>query len=172
MPTRTLIGDLADLARLARPVVDEQISYQPLDRSHRERVAELYQVSYPPEVGATDFTEALAEMDATYAGDYGQLITDASLVACRGDQAVGSIQIVHRSPWDPDLDCPFIIELFVRPDARELGIGRSLLARGATACLQLGETQIALRTGDGTSPAAEHLYRLGGMHPRPAHDLK
>lgn len=66
------------------------------------------------------------------------------------------------------LDCPFIIELFVRPGARERGIGRSLLTRAAAACQQLGETRIALRTSTGTSPAARHLYGPAGMRPWPA----
>lgn len=169
MPKSTLIGDLADFAGLVRPNANQQIDYEPLDRRHRELVADLYLASYPPHIGAADIGEALAEMDATFAGDFGQRIFDASLVALRSGQAVGSIQVVHRSPWDQDLDCPFIIELFVRPGAREHGIARSLLTRAADACQRLGETQIALRTSDdgGTSPAAFHLYDLAGMRRHP-----
>lgn len=173
MPKSTLIGNLADLTRLAHPTANQQqIDYEPLARKHREQVADLYLASYPPHVGAADIDEAIAEVDATYAGDFGQLITDASPVALHDGQAVGSIQVVHRSPWDPDLNCPFIIELFVRPGARGQGIARALLTRAAIACQQLGETQIALRTSDegGTSPAAFHLYDLAEMRPLPGRD--
>lgn len=163
MSTRTLIGDLADLVQLSHPIIESEISYAPLDQSHRDQVADLYLACYPSHIGAADVAEARAEMDATYAGDYGQLITEASLVAFCGEQAVGSIQVVQRSPWEPDLDCPFIIELFVRPGARDRGIGRSLLSRAAVVCRRLGQTRIALRTGDGTSPAAQHLYAVAGM---------
>ncbi|QDP95315.1 GNAT family N-acetyltransferase [Microlunatus elymi] len=169
MPKSTLIGNLANLARLDRQSSNRQMNFEPLHRRHRQQVAELYLASCPPNVGATDLDDALTEMDATYAGDFGELITDASLVALRGEQAVGSIQVVRRSPWDPDLDCPFIIELFVRPDARGHGIARTLLTRAALACQRLGEMQIALRTSDegGTSQAAFHLYDQAGMLPRP-----
>ncbi|SDT39500.1 GNAT family N-acetyltransferase [Microlunatus soli] len=167
MPKSTLIGDLADLVLLAPPNADQPIDYVLLDRDHREDVADLYLASYPPHVGAADLNDALAEMDSTYAGDFGTLIPEASLLALRGGRAAGSIQVVHRSPWDADLDCPFIIELFVHPAARDHGLGRSLLTRAAVACQRLGETQIALRTSDegGTSPAAFHLYQLAGMRP-------
>lgn len=164
MPTDTLVGDLADLVTLADPAATGPYAYEPLDHRHREQVAELYRLSYPPHIGAADRAEALAEMDATFAGDYGRLLPAASLVAVDGARAVGSVQVVHRSPWDPDLHCPFVIELFVHPDARGHGLGRSLLARAAAACLRRGETQLALRTDDeGTSAAARHLYRVAGM---------
>lgn len=168
MPKNTLVGDLADIAQLTQRNTDQPIAYEPLTRTHRELVADLYLASYPPQVGATDIDGAIAEIDATYAGDFGQLINDASLVALRDGQAVGSIQVVHRSPWDPDLHCPFIIELFVRPDARDQGIARALLKYAAANCQRLGETRIALRTSDeGTSAAACHLYALAGMRPLP-----
>lgn len=172
MPQSTLIGNLADLTRLGHPTVNQQLDYEPLAGRHREQLADLYLASYPPHVGAADMGEAVAEVDATFAGDFGRLITQASLVASIGGQEVGSIQVVHRSPWDPDLNCPFIIELFVRPDSRDQGIARSLLTRAAIACQRLGETQIALRTSDqgGTSPAAFHLYDLAGMRPRPSRE--
>lgn len=163
MPAETLVGDLAELAQLTGQVANDSVRYEPLERRHREQVARLYRYAYPPEIGAADEDEALAEMDAAYAGNYGQLISRASLVAVRDDQAIGSIQVVSQSPWDPDLDCPFIIELFVLPAARRHGIGRALLSRAATACMLRGETRLALRTGDGTSPAAHHLYRIAGM---------
>lgn len=170
MSKSTLVGNLTDLGRLAQPDTSSDIDFEPLHSNHREQLADLYHSSYPPTVGAANNDEALAEMDATLAGDYGELITDASLVALLCGKAVGSIQVVHRSPWDPDLHCPFIIELFVRPDTRERGIARSLLARTAIACQRLGETQIALRTNDegGTAPAALHLYELAGMRHHPS----
>lgn len=173
MPTYTLIGELTSLAQLVRATTSPRIRYEPLQPQQREQVANLYHASYPAHIGAATIEEALAEMDATYAGEYGDLISAASVVALCDEQAVGSIQVVHRSLWDPELDCPFIIELFVRPEVREQGIGRTLLATAAAACQRLGETQIALRTSDdgGTSPAAYHLYRTAGMQPWPVDGL-
>lgn len=165
MPTSTLLGDLAgliDLNRSGRAVDCEFVALQP---RHRDDVAALYLASYPPGAAVADLGEAQREMDATFAGEYGVLWPDASPMAIRERKVVGSIQVVARSPWDPDLDCPFIIELFVHPDARGLGIGRALLTRAAVACRARGENHIALRTGEGTSPAARQLYHSAGMRP-------
>ena len=153
---------LADLPRSRGSAA----ALRPVTPADRDALARAYLDGYPPEVGASDPADAAAEIDATFAGDYGRLRTDASLVAEVGGRLVGAALTVERSIWDPDLDGPFLIDLFVVPSSRRRGVGESLLRAAAAACRAAGDTSLSLRVGDGTSPAAHQLYaRLGFREP-------
>lgn len=95
MPTDTLVGDLSAIAAVTAP---SDVQFRPLTRSDREPLAQLYLTSYPPGVAVATIDEALAEVDATFAGDYGELWPAASLIALRTGELIGSIQIVRQSP--------------------------------------------------------------------------
>lgn len=82
------------------------------------------------------------------------------------DNLIGSIQVVCQSPWDTDLRCPFVIELFVGPDWRPRRVGATLLKLSAAVCAGDGQSSIALRTaGENASAHALRLYRTAGMRP-------
>ncbi|WP_022882397.1 GNAT family N-acetyltransferase [Gryllotalpicola ginsengisoli] len=131
---------------------------RPITNADREDLAVLYRDSYPPEVGAHDLDEARTEIDMTFAGDFGKLRRDASLLALIGGDPAGAVLVVARSIWDEDLPGPFVIDLFVHPSHRGLGIGRALMVGAIAACRAHGDTTLSLRVGEGTSPAAHALY--------------
>jgi GNAT superfamily N-acetyltransferase len=121
-------------------------------------LAVLYLDSYPPEIGAEDLPAAVAELDATFAGDYGELRRDASFIAFRDGVPAGAVFTTRRSIWDEGLEGPFVIDLFVAPAHRGHGIGRALMLRTIAACEATADRMLALRVGSGTSPAAHRLY--------------
>ncbi len=166
MTTSTLVGQLSSIAAMPA-LAPFDVQFRPLTSSDCEELAQLYLDSYPPGAAVATLDEALADVDATFAGEYGELWHAASLVALSNDELVGSIQVVHQSPWDPDLSCPFVIELFVEPNRRRQRIGAALLQRSASICLEDGQSSMALRTaGNAASPHALRLYRTAGMRPR------
>jgi GNAT superfamily N-acetyltransferase len=131
----------------------------------RDVVAQLYLDSYPPEVGAHDLASALDEMTATFTGEYGELRTAASLVARIDNTPAGAIFTTSQSIWDPDLNGPFIIDLFVDPTYRGAGVGRALVIEAIKACVANQDTALSLRVGEGTSPQAYSLYACLGFLP-------
>lgn len=83
----------------------------------------------------------------------------SGVLAHAGGRPAGAILVVERSIWDDHLDGPFVIDRFVHPEARGLGLGRSLVLAAMEACTSAGDRQLSLRVGQGTSAAAHGLYR-------------
>lgn len=71
--------------------------------------------------------------------------------------------VVERSIWDEGLEGPFIIDLFVSPQARGRGVGRSLVQHAVQICALAGDAALSLRIGVGTSPAALAIYASLGF---------
>lgn len=107
----------------------------------------------------------MQEMALTFAGAYGGLRLDASLLAAVSGEPAGAILIASRSVWDHDLVGPFVIDLFVTPGLRRKGVGRALVIGAIDACTRAGDPAISLRVGEGTSPAAHSLYAELGFTP-------
>lgn len=151
------------------PVRVDPVVVRPLSSGDVDSIARIYLDSYPPAVGASDFSTALDEIKTTLAGEYGQLRTDASFVAELGGSPIGAIFTTTSSIWDPDLSGPFIIDLFVGPNHRQSGAGRALLIESIKACVANKDTALSLRIGNGTSPHAHSLYKRLGFVPIPSH---
>ena len=132
----------------------------------REPLAAAYLAAYLPGVAAASIDEALQEIDDTFAGEFGELRPDLTKVAVVDGRPVGTILVVKRSIWDGDLDGPFIIDLFVHPDAGGRGIGRTLLGRAIESAAAAGDEVLSLRFGEGTSEAALTLYVDAGFRER------
>lgn len=133
--------------------------------SDRVALAAAHFAAYPRHVACATLDEAQREIDATFAGEFGTLRTDASAAVLHGGEVIGGIFVVERSVIDGDPDCPYILDLFVRPDARGLGSGRSLINYVIRTCHAAGDTMLALRFGEGTSEHAKALYREAGFRP-------
>lgn len=137
----------------------------PLSVKDREALAQAYLTAYPPGVAASDLAAALDEIDQSFAGEYGLLRLDASASVIHHGKVAGAVLVVERSIWDDWLSGPFIIDFFVAAHAQGNGAGRHLLEHTIRACAAAGDNQLSLRTGEGTSPAAAHLYEALGFSP-------
>lgn len=157
--TLTLTG------RSTTPATIDTVELRPIQLSDRDALADAYLAAYPPGVAATTLSDAQQEMDDTFAGEFGTLRPDLTRVAVLQGRPVGAILVVGKSIWDPQLRGPFIIDLFVHPDVKGMGVGRALLDEAVHACAMAGDATVSLRIGEGTSPAAHALYARAGFEP-------
>lgn len=162
----TVPSDLMTLSltgRTTTPASIDAVELRGIQTSDRDALATAYLAAYPPGVAATSLSDAQQEMDDTFADEFGVLRHDLSRVATIEDRPVGAILVADKSIWDPQLDGPFIIDLFVHPEARGLGVGRALLETALHACARAGDVTLSLRVGEGTSPAALAFYTRAGF---------
>lgn len=122
----------------------------------------LYYEAYPPGVAGASVEEAVADIQASFDGEYGELWVEASPVVLRGDDPVAALLTVHQAPWDDVPDCPFVIELFTAPTHRRAGLGRALVAHTKGVVSRSTQTAVALRV-DADNAAALALYRQVGF---------
>lgn len=141
----------------------DAVELRAIERSDRDALAAAYLAAYPPGVAAANLADAEQEMDDTFAGEFGALRPDLTRVALLRGLPVGAVLVVEKSIWDPHLDGPFIIDLFVHPDAKGMGVGRALLDESVHACAVAGDSALSLRIGEGTSLAAHALYARAGF---------
>jgi GNAT superfamily N-acetyltransferase len=121
-----------------------------------DQLAALYFASYQPRDVVATQQVARAEMAGSFAGDFGELWLDLSVVACDPRRLVSAIQVVRRAPWEDTPPGPFVIELFTSPHHRRQG--RHLLTEAIRGATEAGETVIGLRV-ESENPAAVTLYR-------------
>lgn len=162
------IRTLSLRAPLVLPATADRLTVPPVSPADRDSVAQVYLDSYPAGVGADDLASALDEMTATFTGEYGELRTDASFIARIDSMPVGAVFTTSHSIWDPDLNGPFIIDLFVDPAHRRAGVGRALVIETIKACVANQDKALSLRVGQGTSPQAHSLYARLGFLPDPS----
>lgn len=119
----------------------------------------LYFESYEPGIACSGLSEAVADMEATFAGEYGELWREASLAAVdQRQQLVAAIQVVRWAPWTDTPDGPFVIELFTARPHRRRGLARALLERAMRVVAAANATHLALRVDEDNVPALA-LYR-------------
>lgn len=158
----TFIANIASTCQ--EPALPPGYNLRPCRPSDVRDLGRLYFESYPRGVAGTNVSEAVADIEATFSGAYGELWRDASLVAFGGDeQLVASIQIVRRAPWEDTPDCPFVIELFTAPGHRRLGLARALLKQALKTVTEEKHEHLALRVDEENVPALK-LYRSLGFH--------
>ena len=141
-------ADPTELVPLPQPVDLRELREQDLDAA-----AGAYRLSHHGSSSQMTIDEATADVRATWQGEYGLWLPDASLGAWRGDELLGAVLTVRDAPWDDAPPGPFIVDLFVIPSARRQGIARALV----TAAVGAVREPVALRVDD-TAPAARALY--------------
>ena len=106
------------------------------------------------------FVDALAEIDKTFAGGYGDLLLDCSFAIQQGEFLVSACLIGLSDPNDT----PLVVFSMTRPDAQHQGMARSLLQQSINALLDREHKRLTLVVTEGNMPA-QHLYASLGFHP-------
>jgi N-alpha-acetyltransferase 10/11 len=136
---------------------------RPSQPADLESLGALYFHSYDRGQACASLAEAAADIRAAFAGEYGELWPEASLVTVTADhQIIGAIQIVKRALWPDTPDCPFVIELFTARAHRRRGVARSLVLAAVAVLADAGQRRLALRVSTDNRPALS-LYRSLGF---------
>ncbi|HEX4700010.1 MAG TPA: GNAT family N-acetyltransferase [Actinomycetes bacterium] len=165
-------GELYTVVRLVRPgdadlragVPDGRLVRR-VEPSDAGAIGRLYFASYPRGVPGDSLEEAVSDITASFAGEYGEPWPDACLVASTavGD-IVGCVITVSRAPWSDTPDCPFVIELFTAVEQRRRGIARALMQHVLAEAAAAGASAVALRVAV-DNPVARALYDGLGFVP-------
>ena len=135
---------------------------RPVRKSDREDLGILLYAAFRGTIddeGET-FAHALAEIDRTFAGDYGRFLFDCSFAIERGEFLASACLI---SRFDPH-DAPLVVFSMTRPDAQRQGLARFLLQRSIDALLDRGYERLTLIVTEGNAPA-QRLYGSLGFRP-------
>jgi N-alpha-acetyltransferase 10/11 len=165
-------GELRTLVRPVGPgdadldtAVPDGVLVRPVEPSDAEPVGRLYFAAYPRGVPGDSLEEAVSDITASFAGEYGEPWPDACLVAsAAGGDIVGCVLTVTRAPWSDTPDCPFVIELFIAGEQRRRGIARALMHHVLVAAARADASAVALRVAV-DNPAARALYAGLGFVP-------
>ena len=155
----TLIGDVSRILKSEVPDI-EGYTVRPVVPGDKPALAGLYYASYSRDLVA-DMDEATEEMERTFRGEFGALDTDASLVVADGEKLVGSILTVDEAPWPDTPPGPFLIDLFVHPDARRRGLAHYMIVAAAGQLARKGKATAALRVLSDNTGALRLYERLG-----------
>ncbi len=161
----TLIADV-DESRPTAPSPPVGYALRVCQSSDLEALGRLYLAAYDPGVACASLAEAVADIGAAFAGDYGALGPAASPLIHHRGAPVAAMLTVRRAPWPDTPDCPFVIELFTDRAHRRRGLARALLAHCRAATHAAGEPALALRVAADNAPARA-LYASLGFRPWP-----
>jgi GNAT superfamily N-acetyltransferase len=137
--------------------VAEGVLVRSLNPADVSAVAHTYRRAYVDSPHEMTAVEAREELRATWSGEYGQLLETASFGAWLDDELIGAILTVLDPPWDDVPPGPFILDLFITPEHRRIGLGRALV-QTVRASLS---APITLRVDDSALQARALYLSLG-----------
>lgn len=106
------------------------------------------------------FADAVREIEKTFAGDYGRLLPDCSLLIQDGEFIASACLI----SWFEPHAAPLVAFTMTRPEHKRQGMARFLLKGSINALMDRGYSQLTLIVTDGNEPAYE-LYSSLGFQP-------
>jgi ribosomal protein S18 acetylase RimI-like enzyme len=106
------------------------------------------------------FVDALAEIEKTFAGDYGRLLSDCSFVVKDGEFLSAACLIT----WFDLHDAPLVAFSMTRPGAQRKGMARFLLKKSINALFDEGYERLTLIVTRENEPAFQ-LYDSLGFRP-------
>ena len=115
-----------------------------------------YAATLPVDLAPQGFSQELDSLPGVYGPPLGEL-----LLAKRGDHVLGCIALKSLSPGTAEIK-----RLYVRPQARKLGVGKALVTAAIQAATELGYREIKLDTLPEMT-AAIALYKSFGFAPIP-----
>jgi GNAT superfamily N-acetyltransferase len=148
--------------QLTRQEVAASWECRPVRESDRQDLAILLYSAFRGTIddeGET-FSDALAEIERTFAGAYGDLLFGCSFVIERGEFLASACLIVRSDPHST----PLVAFSMTRPDAQRQGLARFLLQRSIDELLDRGHEQLTLIVTEGNVPA-QCLYASLGFRP-------
>lgn len=154
-----LVAPMPECAGVPEPPSDIDVRASRVADLHS--LANLYFDAYDPGFASATHEEALADIEASFRGDYGEYWFDASPLALREGAPVAAVMTVRRAPWPDVPPCPFVIETFTARPYRRLGLARLLLVQAMKTVAAEGERQLALRVATGNEPALRLYQELG-----------
>ncbi|MGH8911512.1 MAG: GNAT family N-acetyltransferase [Acidimicrobiia bacterium] len=131
-------------------------------RDDIQSLGRLYFESYERGKGAASIEAAVTDVEASFAGGYGELWPQASPVVVHDGGLVAAVMAVRRAPWEDTPNCPFIVEVFVAAGHRRRGLARMGLRRSFEVIAEADEEAVSLRV-DEDNTAARELYRSLGF---------
>lgn len=155
--TLTLIAPARDLP----PEPISTVRVRPMTDADTAELGDLYFEAYDPGIASDTVEEAIADIEASFAGEYGPLLAEASLVAEDSDEIIGAVMTVERAPWPDTPECPFIIELFTARHWRRRSVARSLVIDAMSAVSAYGASHVALRVAANNEGALALYSSLG-----------
>jgi N-alpha-acetyltransferase 10/11 len=162
MRNQTMVIDLRDRLPSSTPESKDEVQMRTPTQSDIPEIGRLYFTAYEPGLVGETVEEAIADIEASWNGDYGEFWEEGSVVAELGGKIVGALLTVKQAPWDQTPDGPFIIELFVDSDMRGRGIARRLMERGLDSMASQSAKSVGLRViADNTR--AQSFYRSVGF---------
>lgn len=154
----TLVHDLSGLPDLVVPAA----GVRRMTEDDLEAVADLYFAAYEPGVACDSLDEALEDVRASFAGEYGEYWWAGSFVHEGSSGVIAAVMTVRRAPWPDTPDGPFIIELFTDKDQRRRHLARDLVELVLIEAAATGESAVGLRVLADNLPAIA-LYRALGF---------
>src|SRR5690606_21446015 len=144
VPNLTLILDLARWPGPAGVPDGAGPMFRSPDRTDVEEIGRLYFRAYPPGLVGDSVVDAVADIEASWDGAYGELWEEASVVAESDGKIVAVLLTVRQAPWSDTPPGPFVIKLFVDPEVRGRGMARRVLEHGLSRLVAAGATSVAL----------------------------
>lgn len=159
----TLVVELGRLRPRPRRILDGIYALRPCEPGDAPELGRLFWQAYGPGVAADSYPAACQDVEAAFAGVYGDLWLDASPVAyVEPGEIVAAVEVVSRAPWHDTPRCPFIIEVFVAKEHRRKGLATALLTQAFHVLELAGETHASLRVR-AHNQDARHLYQGMGF---------
>lgn len=133
-----------------------------LTEEDTDQLGHLYFSAYDPGEACTTLDEALADIAATFEGEYGPLWQPGSLGAWRDGRLAAAVMTTNPPPWEDAPRCPFIVELLTDRAHRRQGLARALVVRVLDAACAAEPPEVGLRVAADNEPATA-LYRSLGF---------
>lgn len=138
-------------------------SSAPMSEHELPELASLWLASYPLSVtDGESITSVTTDLANALHGEYGTPLEGGMLIF-RGDggRAIGAVQTVVDAPWDGAPQGPFVVELFVAPAARRVGVAHTLLALVIDVSRARGFPTVSLQVDADNTPARTLYEALG-----------
>lgn len=146
------------IARTSPLSFDPNIATRSLRDEDIPALGELQFNAYDQGISVQTVEAATAEMQAAFAGKFGNLLTDISQVAVdEAGKIIAGVLVVEAEPEAEGPTAPLLIELFTDRDHRRQGLAERLVVISGELLFNAGYQEVAVSVDDNNA-AALALY--------------